>query len=97
MESKNIILKALGAVVFICGGLIGGAVNVPETWVSKLPALLGVAIAISVCSLGVFIWKSSNLIDENSEEDFKDNDSSDIQEDVERNGDKETNNEDLDS
>jgi hypothetical protein len=62
MESKRILLKVVGAVVFICGGLIGGAVNVPGTWVSKLPALLGVAIAIFVCSIGVSVWRASNGI-----------------------------------
>lgn len=89
METNEVIRKAVGAIIFVVGGLIGGSSQVAGTWANKLPPLVGIALAIFVMSVGVAVWRSDK-----KEENLNENA---VVPDEELNSDKEPSKEDLDN
>jgi len=57
MKTGTFLSKVIGAVLFICGGLVGGFSQVHGTFFSKKP-ILGLFISLIIMSIGVAFWKS---------------------------------------
>ncbi len=60
---KETLMKIAGVIVFIAGGLIGGDSQMKGTFFYKL-SFLGPMIAFFVCAIGVWLFRSSNYIDD---------------------------------
>jgi len=88
MDPRKMIIKLVGAIVFICGIVIYGTANIDGSWLSKLPPFVDVFLALFVCSLGVAIWKASNAIKEEGEKNLKRDDSSGVTKGQVNNGEK---------